>query len=655
MNRSYDPLTRTIRDVRIDDSDLNLAKNVFDYTLNYMGKDAKKPFARQLWILYMMAGEYCPRCADPRLGNIENVEVDDDPEEIADRAVLLHHGVCPKCRSKKSEMVLSGELNDYGQLVGVIGQRGGKSAMVTTACSYWMHRVLKVPMYSSMCSGIQAFTPLTFTFTALTLGRAKKLMWHPFVQIIRTSPWFTEYHAILRDAENRYGAEQLRFNKDSMFYLVKNVEAAPMSPMNDRLRGDTRIAAAIDELGLFRINASSGDAPNSELDSESLDDGPDDADNEPKFANADEVHTSLDSSLLTVRTGVYELYKRGIDHVPTGANFLISSPMSWKDKICRLLKESEGSKVSLGVHLPTWGVNPQYSRDHPYIVDMYRRNRIRAERDFGANPQEISSTRYDKDQIKSLFQLKHHFALTPVHTDRHQLWGKATAVYEPSQWPATVLALDAGYSNNSFAFALGAPRYSEGLTRIEVLALGEVIPRRGFKIDFEKVYKHALVPLMKEANVRFLFADRWNSIMLLQTAQNNHRLTSLQYTLKPRDFDIFDSDLVETGNIQFPKMEMDPDVIETVTDFRKAFVKRPSSHLYLQFLTVRESGGVVTKGDGYTDDIYRTVVLLATCARKPKVEEVLKASNTVSRSAKSNRSLVIVGGRYSTGIRSPRV
>lgn len=411
---------------------------------------------------------------------------------------------------------------------------------------------------------------------------------------------------------------------------------------NGLVSHNTRVVAAVDELGWFPVKALEGDNENPNEEEAG----------EREFANADEVYTALDNSLSTVRVDAYNLYKKGINHVPTGINLLSSSPSSWKDKICRLLKDSEGSKVMLGLNLPTWEVNPGYTRDHPLITEAYRKNAVRAERDFGANPPELSSSLYNKDNILEMFKGKLHHVITTVtfkETRTEQLSGKVlTRLDRGGKWPNTVLAIDGGYSNNAFSFALGHLDQPEGGNpKLHVFTIGEIVPRAGRKINFVRVYADVIYPLCKNCNVKFLFADRWNSIMLLQSAMRDFPLLKATlYSLKPVDFKSFDQDIIDNQALVLPELEMDPEVIESVADYKKAFVNKPASHLYLQFLTVRYSGGTVVKGDGYTDDIYRSLVLLATASRNKKVaEETRKHPLTESASTQRSAKLAIVAGR----------
>lgn len=651
MERSYDSRTRSVRDLRIDDDQFDLAKNCLDWSSpKFLSKGVKTPFARQLWLMVHLASEWCPRCTDPSVVHIQDVPVDMDPFEYADRAKLLHHGKCPKCGIGKSELILKKEIPDIHQLIAALGQRSGKSSVATLLASYWTHRILCMPRYGSLCSGIQDFSPITVTFVALSRARAIKLLWRPYQEILLASDWFKEYHAMLKNVGKRYGEEFFKSNVESLTYGHKNLEIFPVGPMKRVLRGDTRVMSIIDELGWFKY-------------SDTIEDNPDELD-AAELANADEVHTSLENSMLTVRTEVWRLYEKHIDHVPTAVGVYISSPSSWKDKICRLLKESDSSTTMLGVRLSTWEVNPFYSRDHPFIVDQYKKSVVKADRDFGANPPQLNAAMYDREEILALCQGVNHWKTTS-HLDNKRL--RISASVSPTtgrtDWPPTILTIDAGYSNNSFSFCLscldrtdnrmpiimtpeGQPA-SSNLLGLRVLAMGEIIPDSMRRIDFADMYDKVIKVLIQGSNVRYLAADRWNSLSILHQAESDFPdLTSVQITLRHKDFKDFDESWVRTGQLILPALEMEPKIIEEVSNYRKDFVGTPISHLYLQFLTVQDTGETVTKGDGYTDDLYRTLILAGSAFQKPKILKAMLKARNRNTGIRNTRSVVLKARKH---------
>jgi hypothetical protein len=130
--------------------------------------------------------------------------------------------------------------------------------------------------------------------------------------------------------------------------------------MKKTLRGDTRFLAATDELSFFAFNPNRS---SSDLD---------EAEDERERADGPEVQASLANSLATVRTEVYNLYRKNISIIPQGLNLNMSSPASKNDTLCLIERDSHHpDSLTFGLKLPTWEVNPMYSRDHPIIVEAY--------------------------------------------------------------------------------------------------------------------------------------------------------------------------------------------------------------------------------------------------------------------------------------------
>ncbi len=415
-----------------------------------------------------------------------------------------------------------------------------------------------------------------------------------------------------------------------------------MGPMGNTLRGDTRVWAATDELGWFPYKdtavaeADDDDAP--------LEDAEDDL---RKRANGDEVHQALDNSLSTMRSEVWDLYKRDISTVPNGLNINISSPQSWKDKICRLLKESENpDTLRLGLRLPTWEINPRFQRDHPVISAAYAKNARRAERDFGANPPKLSATLFLKDAVQKSFTGKQHFKIIMGEHPEYTV-GKIKELIVRNKWEPTCLALDAGLNNNSFALALGSRTESV----VTVHAVIELIPSQNRPVFFPTIYSDVILPLVQQCNVVYMGADRWNSVFILQQAEHDTRdrkfpCRSIQMMLNVNHFENFKGQ-VNSGNLILPAFSegWDFERIEEVNNYRRELKDRPVEHLYLQFMTVREHAGSFMKGDNNTDDCWRAVALLNSMLFNPKVMEYVREATPLENTRLSSRSIVLVAGR----------
>lgn len=639
MQQAYDPLTNTVRDLKINDSDLKRAKNYYHFCAEIAGSAIKLPFARQLWIATHLFGEYCPRCTHKNFKIITKVPVDMDARDLVKNITLLESGVCPKCKVTKAKLITEKELPDYTQLVMVAGQRAGKSALTSTMTAYHLHLMLKAPRMSTICRGIQDFTPLTGTFVALTAGKAIKLLWNPFDQIIEASSWFAEYYKMLDHYGRQYDKEFYRSSTLFRRFFHRNLDFYPMGPMKRTLRGDTRVLSATDELGWFPYK----DTNNAVLDEDDEELADDNQDDERERANGDEVHQSLDNSLATVRAEVWDLYRRGISTIPTGMNINISSPQSWKDKICRLLKDSEDpATLSLGLRLPTWEINPIFTRDHPIITSAYAKNARRADRDYGANPPKLSATLFNKEALLASFSGVQHFKI--VYDEDHPSYttGRLQELIVRNRWEANVMGIDAGLSNNSFALVIGSRKEAT----VTVNAILELIPSKMKPISYPLVYKNVLLPIIKEANVVYVGADRWNSIHLLQQIEEDtaQRTKWLQISLQMKHFEYF-KDIVNSRNMVLPALTMTPDAIESVVNYKRELKNSPIDHLYLQFLTVREQLAGIVKGEGYTDDVWRALVVMTTMLFIPKVKEYLSEFKDSERTGMSNRATVLVSGR----------
>jgi intein/homing endonuclease len=522
---------------------------------------------------------------------------------------------------------------------GLLNHNSGKSAFSSTLSAYLLHRYMKAPRMSDICRGIQEFTPLTATFVGLTAARAIKNLWNPFMSIVNGSTWFTEYFEMLRDYGRRYDKELYKRAGLYLRIFHRNLDLYPAPPLKRTLRGDTRFLGATDELSFFNFN------PNKNADG-------DDDDEEKEHADGEEVQQSLSNSLTTVRTEVLHLYKKGINTIPTGYNLSMSSPFSENDTLCRLERDSHNEdSLTFGIRLPTWEVNPLYQRNHPIIVEAYRRNTVKAERDFGANPPQITSALYQPGTIEMLF--------TPGRPNSHRLLyldhvkytrGKSVHVTPKDAYQPAIMTLDAGLVNNAFAMVVAHRRD----TTMEVDLVIELVPQPGKQVDFPFLYDNIILPIIKDMNVVLVSADRWNSINILQQIEKDVEGCKVsQKTLQYKDFTHFSAS-VYAGEVKLPALEMPMDRILVVRDFKKELLNAPISHLALQMTTVKDTGVAVVKGDGYTDDMFRALVLNHQQMFSTKHKTHMNRARIKSSSAKKtdkSRAFVISAPRsiYSRG------
>lgn len=594
---------RVAPDLRIDDRDLKEFPNFYEWCFSKDGGN-QAPFAKQLALATHLMAEYCPRCSHKAFRNIHKIPVNFPAKDFPDKVQFLYHGVCPKCGARKSELVKSGELNAYVELDVCAGQRSGKSAFFNLLVPYLTHKWVKVEKPVETL-GLMSSSILIGTCTALTWAKAQELLYDPISNAIENSKWFQQYFQLLDDYEERTGIELYKFKDTFLSFNHKNLILNTSGPNKRTLRGSTRWLSIIDEIGWFPHG--------------------DDSD-ERERASANEVYVSLDRSLKTVRKSTMKLLKEGYDNIPLAYGCGISSPSSYNDKIMELVRNFKGSKEVLVHQAPTWEMNPLFTKDD--FAKEYQDDPIKAERDFGANPP-MAENAWISD-VKSLDHLLVNRWVIDYQYDHFtnrsgvdMVFGKLRSTKAPPTCPPTVLTIDAGYSNNSFALAITA---NDG-RGANVLAVAEIAPKKGITvINYTRTVKQLLYPLIKAFNVQAVGADRWNSLKLLQDIEEDCHVQTFQYSLKPTDFDlVYDYLMEDLPAIKLPRPEMELGQIFVTSDYPHGFKYKPNSHLYHQFSTVNVDGrGSVEKGNGYTDDILRAVALgIRTCV----LEDTIKKFN----------------------------
>jgi hypothetical protein len=473
--------------------------------------------------------------------------------------------------------------------------------------------------------------------TAVTLGQALKGVWKGFKSLLSTSTWYQELFSILDDVGERTGKELYQFNPATGMYarfFHRNIEIAPSGPSKRTLRGDTRYLSAQDELSYFPFKITEEDG---------------DDDEERERANADEVYQAMVNSLATVQGAVLEMRGKGINHIPMAGNMALSSPFSWLDKTCRLFTENKDNPNALCVQQPTWEISPLYTREHPIIVQAYRRNAKTAERDFGANPPKIGSDWYQRDSVRKCFTLEPWYSLEYDLTENDLVKAALISLRRRLRYHPSVVALDAGVNNNAFALTV---TYRDG-SDIHVPVLLEIVPQQGRTLHYPSIYTQIILPILKQCNAKTLVADRFNSLQLLQQAKDDVTdLKSGQYSVTMKDFRNV-LQLVETESVFFPRMDLPPENVERVTNYKRELLHHPADHLYLQCLTVQELGGTIMKGTSaggvrYTDDIHRAMVLGVAAVTSEKIGTYLAKFKLVDVDDPLERApRVLVSGRSS--------
>lgn len=375
----------------------------------------------------------------------------------------------------------------------------------------------------------------------------------------------------------------------------------------------------LDELGLFPLPK-----------------GNEEEDEQSERANADEAHKSLLNSLLTAQTINTKLLRDGYSSAPSPLLLCVSSPISLRDKVMRLLKESKteiGSQFILGVNLPTWEMNPGMDRDFPEIVMAYASNPEKAERDFGANPPSVHSRFINPKTIEDgvFVNGQNSHTLTHQFDKPGEIYGKIER-NRSFRYPSLV-TIDAGAVDNSFTLTGG--HYDFDTAKTVITTVLECVPQEGRRINFNMMYLHIILPILKELNAVALLADQWQSIDLLNRAQDDMgnnplqkpRCRARQYSPRRKDFNTTVA-MLQNKNLILPSVTKEEQAFVlggNVDNYKVDMLNKPVPHLMLQMVTVKDVGETrcPEKGDGFTDDIFRACVLFASKVHDPRIMERL--------------------------------
>ena len=605
------------QDLVIDDRDIPQAKNVVDFFYNDRFMKNMVPdglFPRQISILLHLMGEFCPRCSDMEF--FENFPVDEDVGNIFDHVQILEYGKCPKCGVRKSELYLSGELDVPNEFVGVCGQRAGKSALTAMTISYVLHEFLKIPNLARTFKLLPS-SPFTCPLVALSFNKATELLYNPLYKYLLNGNWYKEYHEFLKDQQNKFDSEIFNVKDTFTRYRHRNIFIAPFGPDKRKLRGNTSLIGAVDELSW--MNSSNKDSI--------------------KF-DADEIYTSLNNSFMTARSSARNLLKEGYDNLPQPMLFDISSPSSKKDKTCRLYEESKTSRTIYGVHYSTWELNPTLPLEGEEMQNELKKLGKRFWRDFGAVPPNSASP-----FMSSIELLKSNCSQRPnltkitkktsyIQTQEFTHGDLVIPNLESGNIPNRILAMDAGSVDNSFSFVLAHVEKIQPqnvLDQVKTIvvfdSLMEVIPDENQPINFSKVYDNIIIPLIKKMNVKLVCTDRWQNLKILSDIQNDKTLNNCltaQYSVKYSDFIEYKQAFLDNA-VRIPKPELKWDEIELHggDNYPYCFENMPISHYIFQCLTVEDKmGKTVEKGEGCTDDIFRASVLAYTKLLDPNYSRI---------------------------------
>lgn len=564
----------------VDDRDIPRPRNLVEATVGKKFINFR-PYPKQLRDLIYITSSYCPYCSNTEF--LKNVEKNEKLGNIIDSVKLYSHGICPKCKISKYEAVNKGDLKFYSQAVGIAGQRSGKSALIAAiAAAVTMYYLVKFRKPSNHYKILDDWV-LHGTFVGLRYMDAYDQLWTPYYKFITKRPWFKQYNAFLKEKSKELGVRLFKLNDGSVTYIFKGITFYPSGPDMRTLRGRTRIYYSIDEICWFTGS-----------------------DGSIKF-NPDQIYKALDNSLLTIKVAAKKLLKKHPDTLPSyGCN--ISSPRSRNDMGMRLYRQSkiEGNDI-YGFKSSTWEYNPNIDRSD--LNTEFAMDPEGAKCNYGADPP-FSSSPYigSPGTIVNMFSDKQNLLkISKMLKVRGSLNEKfvypKVRILKTHKHPS-ILSIDCGYSNNSFALTL----LHRTVNKIIVTALLEIIPDN-YPLSFTKIYRKVISKIINQFNVKLVAFDRWESINLSQSIYDDFGIDTIRYSVTLDDFNDLKSDIL-SGNVAIPSNEIElEDILSLDSSIKDVVFNKPSTHLFLQLINSVNNGKTIVKGDEMTDDLLRTLAL----------------------------------------------
>jgi len=546
--------------------------------------------------------DYCPRCSKPHY--IDNL-FDQSVGNIKDNVVFLEHGICPKCKENRFELIRKKELIFRNELVGICGQRAGKTKLVGLLAAYINHRFLKIP------NPIRTFNQtsgdiLSGTFSALSMDHSYRNLWQAFKGFMDGSPWFQNYHRFIKGEEKRLGVELLHELKASIFYGHKHLMWSATGSQDRKMRGDTRIFAAIDELGWMISDEQKTDLQN---------------------MNADAIYTALSNSLTTMRTKFKRVYGKDNCDLPPILMTNISSPSSVKDKIMRLSKEAKKNDRILAVQYASWEMNPDYTYES-LREEMAHIDELSFTRDFGAEPPLASNPYLSEPRIVDKIATGELFSgLSCVEYIEKDFLGDPyksvrLTVNKADKVTPRLVSFDLGSMKNSLAVCLFS--LTQDLKpKLDFAFVVRPDPKAKTRANIAKFFEDFTVPLVTHFSIKHAFFDRWQSLDQIERLKGMG-VNAQVYSVTYKEMDSIRGAIFSQSLI-IPKLDhsMDTYVSEYIDDIQHMDAL---ALLGLQFLTVRDLGHKMSKPLLGDDDVFRAFVLGATKLSDPKIkEEYLKA------------------------------
>lgn len=654
------------------------------------------PYAKQAEVLLALFEEWCPRCSDANY--VKDIPVADPIEVVMSKVALLEFGKCPHCGFTRSMGRASGVFTDPNELVAVVGQRSGKSALTAMATSYLIHRNLMLPL-PWKTYGLSPGQMLDFTFVATKKEQSEKTLWATFKGMFEGSPWFKAYKEV-SDAEGKKAGMPVTVKSLETFMLFGHKRLLIYFAANDPsgLRGSTRFGFGIDELSWF--GSKEGGVR----------------------ANGPETYAALNNACMTLRLALAKEVKRDPNcnwPPPLGIN--VSSPRAMDDPLMTLYQDSAKSTKAVRRHWATWEAHPEMTL--PILTEIGEAAKTTFGRDFGAQPPLADDPLFQRtdavtEAFRSPLALEKRYGpiLRPsargyvkevesplgVRMSAYLTAGLEKNVEEPNyevlralaepdlndlgtfqplfqdlaMRPASrrmhVMGVDLAATNNALAVVCGYTAFDKFITDFVL----EIKPTEKYGINLNEVYENLIVELVDLLNVVAVFYDKWGSITQIQDlakrfgslgplndktsrrswlrglAKRNRRPAFIadHYSLNMADALMLVS-RVEQGDCLFPAMEVP--FMDLMVNKKLNPTLYPYTHLALQMATVRARGMRLIKPTNRDDDLFRAWANAAVKALTDElVIDLLQQEVRAEPRSKTAVGFHVSMGQVGKGIRS---
>lgn len=517
-----------------------------------------QPQSYKFWGSYRLVKEFfelrCPDCNTPEVAGESFVPSDPwglSRTQLESEVLLVwsedqQDDVCPKCRTPRAQFIEDEEFNGYRNLLGLIGQRSGKSTTLGMIGTYIEHVLSTIGL--THADGLYGYLnhprgdPLHMTFIASTATQAKETIWAKYKGYRANAPWFRRYVPWVKAQESIQvitpGMEPWSYTENST-HIHNGLLGLSVDSLNSNsngIAGRTRVASLIDEICRMEQTESS--------------------------RSAQEVYRSMDASVQTVQ-GTAEQFG-----LPTwlGLTAAISSVMSVNDYGMQLLESSKTDSRVYARKMATWDFNPYLPRSR--FADMLKKDFVGTMRNFGSVPPAAATPLIDRpddfirtavDKTLTPTATFTYYDIPGTHGNPDMLGVKVDDMRPLFGATPRVIAVDAGKNFDAFSVACahGDTDADGNVITVFDWVIRLLTRNKSQEVYFESVYQllKSLVPLMPISKVMF---DHWQSTTIIQRLRNEFGIWSEEEVTTNEHFIRFMRDCYSGYVKLLPELDEDP-------------------------------------------------------------------------------------------------